>query len=142
MALVLTAQQLASIRRAAEEGFPREVCGVLCGVVEGERRVVREVVACENVHVNARTRYAIAAEELISIQRGRREKGLQIVGFYHSHPAHGATWSETDLAEAEWPECSYVITGVENGRAAETRSYVLKAGPKRFEEEDVVQGLM
>ena len=50
---------------------------------------------------------------------------MEIVGFYHSHPDHPARWSATDLAEAHWYGCSYVITSVEKGKAATTHSFVL-----------------
>ena len=59
------------------------------------------------------------------IQREGRERGEDIVGFYHSHPDHPAHWSPTDLAEAHWIGCSYVITGVDRGKAAITNSFGL-----------------
>ena len=62
---------------------------------------------------------------MIRAQRDARERGLEIVGFYHSHPDHPAQWSPTDLADAHWIGCSYMITTVENGRATETNSFVL-----------------
>ncbi len=74
------------------------------------------------------------------IQRQGRERGLDIVGFYHSHPDHPARWSQTDLAEAHWIGCSYVITAVEKGKAAQTNAFLL-AGmteeDKRFTDEEV-----
>ena len=49
--------------------------------------------------------------------------GLDIVGFYHSHPDHPAQWSPTDFAEAHWFGCAYVITAVAaQGKAALTNS--------------------
>ena len=61
----------------------------------------------------------------IRIQREGRERGEDIVGFYHSHPDHPAQWSTTDLAEAHWFGCSYVITSVEKGGATITNSFEL-----------------
>ncbi len=63
--------------------------------------------------------------ELIRIQRQARADGLDIVGFYHSHPDHPAQWSTTDFAEAHWLGCSYVITSVEQGKAKVTNSFLL-----------------
>jgi proteasome lid subunit RPN8/RPN11 len=78
--------------------------------------------------------------ELVKIEREARSKGLGIGGFYHSHPDHPAQWSPTDFAEAHWLGCSYVITAVEQGKAAVTNSFLL-AGvieeDKRFEDEDI-----
>ncbi|HTI50248.1 MAG TPA: M67 family metallopeptidase, partial [Planctomycetaceae bacterium] len=70
-------------------------------------------------------RYNIAPQELVKIQRIGRERGLDIVGFYHSHPDHPAQWSKTDFAEAHWLGCSYVITAVEQGAARQTNSFLL-----------------
>ena len=74
---------------------------------------------------STRTHYHIDPREVIRAQRDARERGLDIVGFYHSHPDHSAQWSPTDLAEAHWIGCSYLIVAVENGEAMETRSFVL-----------------
>src|SRR5204862_1515819 len=54
-------------------------------------------------------RYNIDPKELVHIQREGREREEDIIGFYHSHPDHPAQWSKTDLAEAHWFGCSYVI---------------------------------
>ena len=66
--------------------------------------------------IRAHNRYNIAPEELIKIQRQARKLGLDIVGFYHSHPDHPAQWSQTDFAEAHWVGCSYVITRVDRAK--------------------------
>ncbi len=74
------------------------------------------------------------------IQRQGRDRGLDIVGFYHSHPDHPARWSQTDLAEAHWIGCSYVIISVEQGKAAQTNSFLLTGSveeDKRFVDEEI-----
>lgn len=115
---------------------------MLLGVVDGDVRRVQVVVRAENARVDAaHNRYAIAAEELVSAQREAREAGMEMVGFYHSHPDCEAQPSQTDLAEAHWFGSAYVITSVEKGRAAATRAYVLAGASeavKRFEEERIV----
>jgi proteasome lid subunit RPN8/RPN11 len=89
---------------------------------------------------SAHNRYQIAPAELVKIEREARSKGLSIGGFYHSHPDHPAQWSPTDIAEAHWLGCSYVITAVAQGKAAITNSFLL-AGvteeDKRFENESI-----
>jgi proteasome lid subunit RPN8/RPN11 len=62
---------------------------------------------------------------LVRIKREARRRGLEIAGFYHSHPDHPAQWSATDFAEAHWLGCSYVITEIAQGRAAVTNSFAL-----------------
>ena len=65
---------------------------------------------------------------------------MSIAGFYHSHPDHPAQWSETDLTEAHWLGCSYVITAVAQGNATETNAFLLAGDAeesKRFEAESI-----
>ena len=115
-----------SLRQHGEETYPHECCGVLLGQMEGEIRVVTSIARCGNTRNDSpHNRYNIDPKELIRIQREGRERGEDIVGFYHSHPDHPARWSSTDLAEAHWFGCSYVITSVENGTAAITNSFEL-----------------
>jgi proteasome lid subunit RPN8/RPN11 len=115
-----------SLRRHGEETYPHECCGVLLGQMDGGQRSVTSVARCNNTRDDSpHNRYHIDPKELIRIQREGRERGEDIVGFYHSHPDHPARWSSTDLAEAHWIDCSYVITSVGKGRAEVTNSFAL-----------------
>ena len=115
-----------AIRRHGEETYPHECCGVLLGTMDGDERTVTSTARCGNTRNDSpHNRYHIDPKELVRIQREGRERGLDIVGFYHSHPDHPARWSQTDLAEAHWIGCSYVITSVEKGKAAITNSFEL-----------------
>ena len=99
---------------------------MLLGSATPEGNHVREIVRAGNTRTDsAHNRYNIAPEELVKIQRQARKLGLDIVGFYHSHPDHPAHWSSTDFAEAHWVGCSYVITAVAQGKAAITNSFLL-----------------
>ena len=129
--------QFDAIRRHGEETYPNECCGVLLGHMEEDGNAVIDVVQAQNTRSDsAHNRYQIAPQELIRIQQQARHRGLDIVGFYHSHPDHPAEWSKTDLEEAHWIGCSYVITRVAgslNGgdedavrcRAMETNCFLL-----------------
>jgi len=124
--LKLTEQVHDTIRRHGEETYPHECCGVLLGRSEDGVNEVEEAVRAGNTRTDsAHNRYQIAPQELVKIQRLGRERGLDIVGFYHSHPDHPAQWSMTDFAEAHWLGCSYVITAVEKGAARQTNSFLL-----------------
>jgi proteasome lid subunit RPN8/RPN11 len=137
--LKIAQSEFDALRRHGEETYPCECCGVLLGQIEGDERHVSQVVACGNTRGDRpQDRYNIAPAELVRIQRQGRERGLDIVGFYHSHPDHPARWSQTDLAEAHWIGCSYVITSVEGGQATRTNSFVLLGAgedDKRFGDE-------
>ena len=122
-----------ALRAHGEETYPHECCGVLLGRMEDEPSGRwSETVRCGNTRDDRpQDRYHIDPRELVRIQRQGHERGLDIVGFYHSHPDHPARWSQTDLAEAHWIGCSYVITSVEKGRAATTNSFALLGHDRR-----------
>jgi proteasome lid subunit RPN8/RPN11 len=131
-----------ALRAHGQETYPHECCGVLLGKnVAGEGNHVHQIVRAGNTRTDsAHNRYNIAPQELVKIQRQARGLGLDIVGFYHSHPDHPAQWSQTDIAEAHWLGCSYIITAVEKGAAAITNSFLLTGTSeedKRFEDESI-----
>jgi proteasome lid subunit RPN8/RPN11 len=115
-----------SLRQHGEQTYPHECCGILLGHIDDGTRVVTSTARASNTRTDsAHNRYNIDPRELVRIQREGRDRGEDIVGFYHSHPDHPAHWSSTDLAEAHWFGCSYVITSVEKGKAAITNSFEL-----------------
>jgi proteasome lid subunit RPN8/RPN11 len=131
-----------ALRTHGEETYPNECCGVLLGKnIPGEGNHVQQIVRAGNTRTDsAHNRYNIAPQELVKIQRQARGLGLDIVGFYHSHPDHPAQWSKTDFAEAHWLGCSYLITSVEQGKAALTNSFLLSGTTeedKTFEDEPI-----
>ncbi len=140
--LVIDPKAYAGLRRHGEVAYPEECCGVLVGRFREGRNNVASAVGCVNARRDSPlNRYVIDPKELIRIQRDAREEGgMEVVGFYHSHPDSVAEWSSTDLAEAYWVGCSYVITSVVNGVAGETRSFRLEGTweEKRLVEEEVV----
>jgi proteasome lid subunit RPN8/RPN11 len=124
--LKLSQKEYSEIRRHGEETYPHECCGVLLGQMDGDVRTVTSTARCGNTRTDSpQNRYQIDPKELIRIQRQGRERGEDVIGFYHSHPDHAAHWSSTDLAEAHWIGCSYVITRVVEGKADVTNSFEL-----------------
>jgi proteasome lid subunit RPN8/RPN11 len=125
--LKLERQHYEALRQHGAETYPHECCGVLLGRFEdGGARVVTSIARCGNTRTDSpQNRYHIDPRELVRIQREGRERGEDIIGFYHSHPDHPARWSPTDFEEAHWIGCSYVITSVEKGRPAITNSFEL-----------------
>jgi proteasome lid subunit RPN8/RPN11 len=130
------------VRCHSEETYPNECCGILVGTSDGDVRSVQSVVRCNNVSTDSPlTRYDIDPRELVGAQREAHERGLDIVGFYHSHPDHPAQWSPTDLEQAHWIGCSYMITSVENGKATQTNSFALTGSreeDKALAEEEII----
>jgi proteasome lid subunit RPN8/RPN11 len=132
-----------ALRAHGEETYPHECCGILLGTmnIDKDERVVKTVIRAGNTRLDSlESRYNIDPKELIAAQKQARVAGLDIVGFYHSHPDHPPRWSPTDLAEAHWIGCSYVITSVVQGKAEVTNSFCLTGTmeeDKRFAEEQL-----
>lgn len=100
-----------------------------------EGGVVERAVALENERQDSRhNRYVIEPETVLQAHRQARELELDILGYYHSHPDHPAVPSEFDREHA-WPGMSYLITAVEKGRVADTRSWRLRDDRSGFDEE-------
>lgn len=141
MVLVISNSDLATLRRHGEQTYPHECCGVLLGEADEAVKTVRAVIPCGNTRTDSpQNRYNIDPHELVRVQREARERGWEILGFYHSHPDHPARWSTTDLDEAHWLGCSYVITSVVQGSAEDTNSFLLAGDSeegKRFENESI-----
>jgi proteasome lid subunit RPN8/RPN11 len=118
------------LRAHGEETYPNECCGIMLGIADEQNLTVASLIRAGNTRTDsAHNRYHIAPQELIAAQREGRKLGLDIVGFYHSHPDHPAQWSPTDFAEAHWFGCAYVITSVDGdkttGNAQITNSFLL-----------------
>lgn len=128
------------IRWEAERSYPHECCGILLGTAHDQQRVVTLTLTCENARTDApNNRYSIHPEQLIAGLKLARSRGETVVGFYHSHPDHAAQYSSTDLDEAHWFDCSYLIVSVEHGRAVTGNSFVLLGteDQKNFQPEPV-----
>jgi proteasome lid subunit RPN8/RPN11 len=140
--LKISRQDYEALRQHGEEIYPNECCGILLGRMDDDgARIVTTIARAGNTRTDsAHNRYNIDPKELVRIQREGRERGEDIIGFYHSHPDHPAQWSSTDLAEAHWFSCSYVITSVEKGKAALTNSFELTGSDeddKRLHDESI-----
>lgn len=128
------------IRREAEQAYPHECCGILLGTMDAASRTITATVPCDNMsHEAPERRYSIDPQQVIAAMKLARTRGENIIGFYHSHPGHPAQYSATDLAEAHWMDCSYVIISVEEGRAMDTTAFVLRGSEdnQRFEPEEI-----
>ena len=138
--VTLTAAVYEAMRAHGEESYPQECCGVLLGAQGPDGWQVLALLRAGNAE-GSRNRYRIAPEELVEMAREAGARGLAMAGFYHSHPDHPAWWSESDLAEAQWPGCAYVVTAVDEGKAQATHAFLLEetAGEgKRFRPQRVV----
>ena len=124
MSLRLPESLAEDIRRHGETAYPAECCGALIGRVDGDAKEVVRLAPAVNRRTDDPHRYLIAPDDLRLLDVEVRAAGLEIVGYYHSHPDHPAMPSAFD-ADHAWPWYSYVIVRIDRGRGAELASWVL-----------------
>jgi proteasome lid subunit RPN8/RPN11 len=133
MAVVLPPQVDAAIRAHGRGAFPHECCGALLGRDD----VVQEAFALPNTtEEGPRRRFLVRPDDYRAAEKRARETGLELLGFYHSHPDHPARPSQYDLDHA-WPSFSYVIVSVMAGEDKVMTSWRLKDDRSAFDQEDI-----
>ena len=137
--LCISAQVLNKVQAHGEQAYPEEGAGLLLGSDENGRRQVTAILPLTNSREdNARhNRYLITAEDMLAGEQEAMRLKLDIVGVFHSHPDHPNRPSEFDR---EWalPWYSYVITSVDHGTAAGSRSWRLDDDRITFLEETIL----
>lgn len=121
MALQISPATLDEVLRHGEQDYPNECCGLLLGRQDGEgRRRIEAIHRMRNATTaSPRNRFDFDPKEHLEAQRAARARGLDIVGFYHSHPDHPARPSQYDLEHASWPGYSYLIVAIHGGKRVE-----------------------
>jgi len=137
--IFLNHEHLTQMRAHGERDYPFECCGLMLGRFEDGRKQVVETYPISNAREEEAkcNRFLIRPEELMRGEKYAREKALDVVGFYHSHPDDRAVPSKYDLEHA-WPTYSYIVMAVEQGRAADLRSWEMETDRSRFNEEEIV----
>lgn len=121
----------------AEKRYPEECCGIIFGRIN-DSKTAECVEAVNNAFDKSEQyhRFEITPETMLKAELTARKKGLDIIGFYHSHPDCEAFPSEYDRTHAI-PVYSYIIISVIKGEAFITRSFVLSLENRRFSEEEL-----
>ena len=127
------------MRQHGERDYPFECCGLMLGRFEAGKKVVAETYPISNAREEEakRNRFLIRPEELMRGEKYARERGLDVVGFYHSHPDDRPVPSQYDLEHA-WPTYSYIVVSVEQNHAVDIRSWQMESDRSRFNEEEIV----
>lgn len=97
------------MRAEARDSAPDECCGLLLG-----REAIEEALPAPNVAAEPRHRFEIDPQTLIDAHRAARAGGLQVIGYYHSHPAGPARPSATDRAQAAGDSRVWAIVGTDD----------------------------
>jgi proteasome lid subunit RPN8/RPN11 len=138
--LSVPALLLDEIRRHGQGAYPEECCGLLIGLAGPAAKRVVALRRAANARENSRhNRYEIAPGELLEAEKAALASGLDIIGFYHSHPDHPSRPSVFDREHAI-PWYSYVILSVTSGAPAELTSWTLRKDRSGFDEETIEAG--
>jgi len=134
--LIVTDDVEQAIRAHGQETYPHECCGALVG----KNGIVTTVVALPNTtEEGPRRRFLVRPSDYRQAERRSAETGLELLGFYHSHPDHPARPSQYDLDHA-WPTFAYIIVSVMNGAAGGMTVWYLKDDRSSFEEGSLDHG--
>jgi proteasome lid subunit RPN8/RPN11 len=147
----------------AESIYPEECCGLLLGQMDRDlllsgnldagKMVIEVLPVLNSWGTNSETdlqdlpptppldnpkqrRYSISPEVMLKAQREARDRHLNIIGIYHSHTDNPAIPSSFDLALA-WPQYSYIIISVLQGKASDIRSWSLDSS-RQFQPEEII----
>ena len=130
---------MAALRHHLEAGYPNEAAGALIGSVTDSSYRVSEFRPMRNTVTDRPwDRYMLDPLEQLRVQKDAEAKGLEIIGFAHSHPDHPPVPSRFD-AEHAWPFYSYVVASVQQGELREARAWRLN-DQKQFDEEPLQVG--
>ena len=147
MAAALSSDIAQKIRDHGAETYPHECCGALLGrdldasalsAPDAGQSPSREIVALfplvNRRDDSPRNRFSVTSDDVRDAEKAAREKGIDVVGWYHSHPDHPAAPSEYDRDHA-WPWYSYIIVSVANGKPQDMTSWRLLDDRSKFSPE-------
>jgi len=135
--LTVREEMLRRIHAHGIETYPYECCGALLGRDgDGSREVIDLVPLANRRDDSPRNRFEVTADDVRLAEKAAREKRLELVGWYHSHPDAPARPSEYDRDHA-WPWYSYVIVSVQNGVAGDTASWRLQDDRAAYDPEPI-----
>ena len=105
----------ATIVAHARASYPDECCGAMLGSTDGGTKIVRQAIALENAFEGAQaTRYELRPADLLAADKAARERHMDLIGIYHSHPDWDAYFSATDLRNS-CPWYSFVVLSIQKG---------------------------
>lgn len=129
---------MAKVLQHGETCYPEEGAGLLLGMVDGGMRAVKDLLFLDNARETGsrHNRYLITARDMMKAEDEAAKRGVDILGVFHSHPDHPNRPSEFDRQFA-MPWFSYMITSVNSGKAAGSRSWRLAEDRQSFIEEKI-----
>ena len=136
MKLHILSSELKRLQAHACEGYPHEVVGILAGSRQEYR--ITKAQPLVNERTDTHNRYKVSGLLLMRAEQKLEAEGLEIVGYYHSHPDHPSQYSQYDQDHA-LPNMSYLITAVHSGQIHTTQSWRLREDRSAMDEEIIIE---
>ena len=134
--LLISADLAEKIRAYGAETYPHECCGALLGRDGAAREVLALFPLVNRREDSPRNRFSVTAEDVLLADKSARAQGLDVIGWYHSHPDHPARPSQYDRDHA-WPWYSYIIVSVHAGTPMDMTSWRLQDDRSEFVAEEL-----
>ena len=127
----------ASMVAHAQQTYPNECCGAMLGSTDDGVKLVREALPLRNAFEGAQAaRYELHPEDLLAADRAARERKMELIGIYHSHPDCDAYFSQTDLKNS-CPWYSFVVLSIQSGKFHHANSWLPNAEQTAAEKEEL-----
>ena len=131
--IIIKKQDYLDIVAYASQGLPNEVCGLLGGVIEGDKKVVRKVYYLTNVDAS-REHFSMDPKEQFEAIKDMRKEGFQMIGNFHSHPESPSRPSEEDKRLAYDSKIRYFILSLMNRQQPVLKAFAIEGGNVSTEE--------
>jgi len=121
----------------AEATYPNECCGAMLGSIDGDQKLVSVSLRLDNAAAGSQAAYyELRPEDLLRADREARERKMDLIGIYHSHPDCDAYFSQTDLKNS-CPWYSFVVLSIQKGRFDHANSWLPNAEQTAAEKEEL-----
>ncbi len=134
--LTISTELAERIRAHGAETYPHECCGALLGKDSEPREILGLFPLINRRDDSPRNRFSVSTADVVEAEKVARQQGLDVVGWYHSHPDHPARPSQYDRDHA-WPWYSYIIDSVAEGCPQDMTSWRLNDDREQFSPEEI-----
>ncbi|NRA46747.1 MAG: M67 family metallopeptidase [Oligoflexales bacterium] len=136
--LVIDRNEIEIVKQAGINAYPREACGIIAGIKDEWAWHAECVYPMKNECApDIFDRFIFGADERLQVEKKIAAGGMQVVGFFHSHPDHEAYFSHTDLINTEeyqfgqpWlpPSYAYLVISVKRKVPANLAAFKVEEG--------------
>ena len=122
----------------AREVYPNECCGAMIGAIGDSAKNVTVAMPLENAFEGAQAaRYELRPQDLLAADKAARQRGMDLIGIYHSHPDCDAYFSRTDLQNS-CPWYSFVVLSIQKGEFHHANSWLPNAEQTEAAKEELI----